>query len=97
MTSNLVRLAYAEMEANLDMRCPQPKDPHAYLARAVIAAACEERRRGRYNATPKSPSCEYVRAETTEFLASERLWPWCDLAEIDADAVRWKNGVEVRK
>ena len=98
MTSNLVRLAYAEMEADLDRRCPQPQDSCLYLARAVLAQACEEWRRGSYlYATHGQWLSENPRDELRDWFNSPDYDWWCDMADVDPNFVRKCNNVEVGK
>jgi hypothetical protein len=97
VVSDLVHRAWVEMEAEADARMGQPVDPVLYLARAVIAQACDEYRRGRYRlaASDCQPMPSAVRAELRQFFDSPLYRAWCDLADVDADYVRERNGVEV--
>jgi hypothetical protein len=97
MVCDLVHRAWVEMEADADARLGQPNDPILYLSRAVIAQACEEYRSGRYKLAEHScqPMPLAVRGELRQFFASPLFAVWCDLADVDADAVRYCNGVEV--
>lgn len=90
MVSDLVHRAWVAMEADADARLGQPVDPVLYLARAVIAQACDEYRRGRYRlaASDCQPMPSAVRNELRQFFTSPVFVAWCDLADIDADYLR---------
>lgn len=85
---DLVHRARLDLQATADAMLGQPSDPVLYLARAVIAQACEEWRRGAYRYDKYRPNAEAVRAELREFFASPLFVTWCELADIDADYLR---------
>lgn len=93
MACELVHRAWVAMEADADARLGQPVDPVLYLARAVIAQACDEYRRGRYRlaASDCQPTPSAVRAELRQFFDSPLYLAWCDLAGVDPDYVRERN------
>lgn len=90
MACDLVHRAWMDLEATADARYGQPSDPVLYLARGVIAHACEEWRRGRYLrlGSDRQPSESAVRGELRQFFTSPMFVAWCDLADIDADYLR---------
>ena len=98
MASDLVHRAWLAMESDRDAFKMDPKDPVLYLARAVLAQACQEWRSGRYahpgGYTPRPP--ELVRGELQHFFGSPDFAWWCGLADVDPQYVRARNGVEVR-
>lgn len=96
MACELVRRAWLELEADADNRHGQPSDPVVYLARAVVAQAVKEWRAGRYLSVGGYGQPRWWQHELRSFFASSTFRWWCDMGDLDADAVREASGVEVR-
>lgn len=85
-------------------RIDYPEDPIVFTARQVIAAACEDWASNKYTSVMKEVAANHrergftsLRDELKLFWHSQEFEWWCDLAELDADAVREAQEPKIEK